>query len=211
MGTIASLRLRRRQVLSGDLAPAHREVIVDVEHGRAANTRADVVPAQLAPCGMVAGVEAVAAEVGDVDAADERDLAVHHHGLLVMAVEWMLARVGHAADPRPAREHLDGVTYLAAGGTKSRHGGAGPDQDPHIEPLCRLREHWPQRSRALAAHQVEMWSEVPAGHVDEVARSLDRLSDSREGLGAIDQDVHRAARARRWIACCPQSVIGRRK
>ena len=137
-------------MLAGDLAPSHREVIVDIEHRRAAQSRADVVPAQTPPGGMVAGVETVAAEVGDVDAADERDLAVHHHGLLVMAVERMLARVGLAADPRPARERLDGVANLAAGGAKRGHRRARPDEDPHVEPLGRFREHRPQRSPAAS-------------------------------------------------------------
>ena len=46
------------------------------------------------------GVEAIAAVVGDVDAADEGKAAVDHHDLLVMAVDRVLARVGLAADPR---------------------------------------------------------------------------------------------------------------
>ena len=61
-------------------------------------------------------VRAVSVGCGDrlsLDAADESDLAVHHHRLLMVAVERMLARVGLAADPRPARERLDGVANLS--------------------------------------------------------------------------------------------------
>ena len=169
------------------------------------------MPAETTPGGVVAGVEPVAAVVGDVDAADECDLAVHHHRLLVVAVERMLARVGLAADPRPARERLDGVANLAAGGAKGGHRRARPDEDPHVEPFGRFREHRPQRSRPVAADQVEMRGEVPAGHVDEVARALDRIRDRRERLGAVDQDVHRAARTRWRIAGRPQTVVGWRK
>ena len=56
-----------------------------------------------------------------------------------------------------------------------------------------------------------MRSEVPAGHVDEVARALDRIRDRRERLGAVDQDVHRAARTWWRIAGRPQTVVGWRK
>ena len=90
---------RAVQRLPGQLAPAQREVIVDVGDRGAAQARPDVVPAEPAPRRVVARVEPVAGVVGHVDSADERELAVDDHGLLVVAVERMLAGVGLAADP----------------------------------------------------------------------------------------------------------------
>ena len=82
-----------RQRLAGDRRPAQVEVLGDVRDDRAAQPGADVVPAQ-APAGRVpARVPAVAAEVGEVDAADEGDLVVDHDELLVVAVQEALARV----------------------------------------------------------------------------------------------------------------------
>ena len=156
---------------------------------------------------MIACVEAVAAEVGDVDASDERDLAVHHHGLLVMTVERVLAGIGLAADPGPPREHVDGVAHLATGGAERGHRCSCPDENPHVESLGRLGQHRAERARPFAAHQVEVRREVPAGHVDEVACALDRIGDRREGLGAVDQHVHRATVARRRIARSPKAVV----
>ena len=59
----------------------------DVGDDRAAQARAGVVPAEAPARGMRARVPAVAAEVGEVDAADEGDLVVDDHELLVVAVQ----------------------------------------------------------------------------------------------------------------------------
>ena len=83
-----------------------------------------VVPAER-PAGAVrAGVVAVAAVVGEVDAPDERQLAVDHHGLLVMAVEGVLAGVAVGPDPGIAYELVDRLADLGAGGMEHRHGRA---------------------------------------------------------------------------------------
>ena len=63
---------------------------------------------------MIARVEAVAAERGQVDAADERDLAVDDHELLVVAVHRALVRVERAPDPRAAHELLAHAAHRGA-------------------------------------------------------------------------------------------------
>ena len=70
---------RAVQLLAGHLAPAQREVVVDVGDRGAAQARADVVPAEAPPGRVVARVEPVAGVVGHVDPADERELAVDDH------------------------------------------------------------------------------------------------------------------------------------
>src|SRR5215475_12425138 len=121
-----------------------------IKHGRAAQPRADVVPPEAPPRRMVGGVEAIAAVVADVDAADERDLAVDNDGLLVVAMERMLPRIGLAMDPGPAREHVDRVSYLPAGGLECRHGRSSPHEHPNVNPLCGLRQHPAERPGPFA-------------------------------------------------------------
>ena len=186
---------RPLELLTGQLVPAQREVIVDVGHHRAAQARAHVVPAEPAPGGMVARVEPVAGVVGHVDAADERDLAVDDHGLLVVAVERVLARVGLATDARVPGEGSDRVAHLLARGMERRHRSARPHQNPHVEPLGRLRQQLAEHARARAADQLEVGRDVPPGDVDVVAGVLDRRGDLRERLGAVDQHIERAAAA----------------
>ncbi len=57
--------------------------------------------------------------------------------------------------------------------------------------------------------ELEVRREVPAGDVDEVARALHGLGDRGQRLRAVDEDVERAALARRRIAGRPQAVVGR--
>ena len=105
-------RLRRRRRLErlvGQLAPAQTEMVVDVGDDRPLEPGGDVMPAE-PPLGLVRrGVVAVAGVVGEVDPADERDLAVDHDRLLVMAVERVLARIGLAADARVPRTRFSTV------------------------------------------------------------------------------------------------------
>jgi hypothetical protein len=64
--------------------------------------------------GMAAGVEAVATERGKVDAADEGDLAVDDHQLLVVAVHRPLARVERPPHLRPPRQFVTNAAHLRA-------------------------------------------------------------------------------------------------
>ena len=160
------------QALAGDRVPARGEVVVHVGHGGAAQPRADVVPAQAPAGGVVARVEAVAGVVGEVDAVDERQLAVDADRLLVVAVERVLARVDLAADARVAREGAHGLAHLRAAGVKGRDRRPGPDEHAHVDALGQLREQRARRDGRLAAHELEVRRQVPAGDVDEVARAL---------------------------------------
>ena len=76
--------------------------------------RGDVVPAEPSAGLVGRDVEAVAGVVGQVDPADERELAVDHDRLLVVAVERVLPRVGLAADAGPAGEVLDAPRATSA-------------------------------------------------------------------------------------------------
>ena len=78
-------------------------MVGDVRDRRPAHARGRVVPAERAAIRVVARVEPVAAERGQVDPADERDLAVDDHELLVVAVHRPLAGVERDRDARAAR------------------------------------------------------------------------------------------------------------
>ena len=202
-------RARALEALAGHLAPAPREVVVHVGHRGSAQPRADVVPAQ-APPGLVrARVEAVAGVVGEVDAVDEGQLSVDGDRLLVVAVEGVLARVHLAADARAARERPHGLADLRATRVEGRHGRPGPHEDAHVDALGQLGQQRPGDDRRLALDELEVRREVPTGDVDEVARVLHGLGDLRQRVRAVDEDLERAALARRRVAGRPQAVVGR--
>ena len=163
--------------LARDLVPAHAEVVGDVGDRRALDPHADVVPAELAPGRVAGGVEAVAGLVGQVDAVDERDLVVDDDRLLVVAVDRVLARVAVGLDLRVARQVLDLGLDLLARRVEERDRRAGPDHDAHVDPLGQLGQQRADRQRVLAADQLEVRREVPAGQVDVRARAAQRLGD----------------------------------
>src|SRR5205085_7301196 len=96
--------LGARYDLPGHLCPAKREVIGHVCDRGAPYERDRVVPAVGAARRVLARVEAVALERRQVDAADERELTVDDHELLVMAVHRPLPGVECVADARAAGE-----------------------------------------------------------------------------------------------------------
>src|SRR5947199_9501501 len=112
----------------------------------------------------------------------------------------MLARVGLAANPRAAGERPDRVRHLPPRGMKQRHRRPGPDENPHVNGLGLAREQLSQDLRTLASEKLEGRREVPVGEVHELASVLDRLRDRAERVGAVDQDLERAALTRKWIA-----------
>ena len=163
-----------------------------------------VVPAQAAAHLMVAAVEAVAAERGDVDAADERDLVVDDHELLVVAVHRALVGVERAVHARSAHEPLARIAHGRAVGREQRQRRAAPQQHPDVDSLGQIAEQIAQPSGPGVARQAELGRDVPAGDVHVRAGAVERLGDARQRLRAVDQHLQRVAFARRRIAGSPQ-------
>jgi hypothetical protein len=182
----------------------------DVGDGRPRDAAGGVVPAQAAAHRMLAGVEAVAAQRRDVDAADERDLAVDYHELLVVAVHRALVRVQRAAHARAARQPLAHVAHGRTVGREHRKRRAAPQQHAHVDALGQLAEQVAQPARIGLARQPELRRHVPAGDVHRRPRGGDRLGDQRQRAPAVDQNLKRVARARRRVAGGPQRAVVRR-
>ena len=108
-----------------------------------------VVPAEPAAHRVLAGVVAIAAERGDVDTADERDLAVDDHELLVMAVHRTLMRVELAAHARSSRDLVAHPPHGRAVGREQRQRRAAPQQHSDVDPLRQLTEQIAQARRVL--------------------------------------------------------------
>jgi hypothetical protein len=89
---------------------------------------------------VIGGVVAVAAEVGHVDTANERDLAIDHQRLLVVAVKRVLAGIELAADLRLADQPRHALTHLGPGGVKHRDRRAGPRQHADVDALGSFRK-----------------------------------------------------------------------
>ena len=136
---------------------------------------------------------------------DERDLAIDDHGLLVMAVKRVFARIRLAADSCPARQRSDCFAHLGTGGVKRGERRSCPDEHSDVDPSGSLGQELAEHSRALAAHQLEIGRDVPTHHVDKFAGALDCLRDRRKGLCTVDEDVEPAAPARRRFAGRPRS------
>jgi hypothetical protein len=125
--------LHRGQVLAGNRGPAHVEVLRDVGDDRAAQPRPGVVPAEAAASGVLRRVPAIAAQVGEIDAADEGDLVVDHDELLVVAVQEALAIVERDADIGVARELPRVGSDLGTGRREEVERRAGPEQHAHVD------------------------------------------------------------------------------
>ncbi len=154
-------------------------------------------------------VEPIAAEAGQVDPADEGDLVVDDHELLVVAVGEALVTVEHALDPRPGAELLAALPDGRAGRLEHRDGRPGPDEDPDGHPFGQLAEEAPDRRSARPPPEPEVGLDVPAGDVDVRTGGGDRRGDPREGVGAVDHHLEGVPRPRARVAGAPQPV-GRR-
>jgi hypothetical protein len=93
-------------------------VLGDVRHDGPLEPYCRVVPAEAAAARVLARIEPVARQVGQVDPADERDLVVDDDELLVMAVERPLLRVERHRDARAIYELVPCPTNLPAGGVE---------------------------------------------------------------------------------------------
>ena len=104
------------------------------------------MPAQGATHRMFAGVKAVAAERGEVDPTDERDLAVDDDELLVVAVHRALVRVERALHPRATHQLLANVAHGCTRRLEHRERRARPQQNPDVDPLGEIAEQIAQPS-----------------------------------------------------------------
>ena len=138
-----------------------------VSHHRADQPSPDIVPPQAPQCSVIAGVVAVATEVRHVDPANERDLAIDHDSLLMVAVKRMLTGIKLTADLRLADQPLHALAHLRPRGMKDRHRCPGPHQNPNVDALSHLGEQRSQDRQALATHQLKLRRDVPAGDVNE--------------------------------------------
>ena len=173
------------------------------------------VPTSCQPSRRRAGwsrdVEAVAGVVGHVDPADEGDLAVDDHRLLVVAVERVLARIGLAADPR-VRGSGSGRPRAPPCGSGGRPAPArpptpAPGRRPARPPRPAARRAPPGRSPRI---ELEVRRDVPPGHMDVVAGVLDRLGAiAGNASRAVDQNLERAALAGRRDRPTAQSPVVR--
>ena len=202
--------LRQRQRLAGGRLPAQREVGGDVAHDRPFQQRAGVVPADLLLLVRVlVGVVAVAGQRREVDAADERQLVVDDHELLVVAVHHPRAAVELALDLRAAHEPLARGLDLAAARLEHRQRRARPHDHAHGDALGGLGQQLADRRRVARAG-VEVGLEVPGADVDVALGVADRLGHARQRVLAVDQHLHRVAVPRRRGGLRPQPFAGRR-
>ena len=148
---------------------------------------------------MSGAVEAVAREAGEVDAADECDLVVDDHELLVMAVQRPLVRVERARDGSASAELVADPAYRTPGDRVERQGGASPQQHPYGHTVGGVGEQLAQDHRPLVRRQGKVRRDAPAGDVHVRACSRDRLGDPRERMFAVDQHLDRVAA----VGCSP--------
>ena len=88
---------------------------------------------------------------GQVDPADERDLVVDDHELLVVAVQRARARVARRADLRPARQLVARVARRGAVGGERVRRRARPHEHADVDALGRVGEQFAQDDGRLVA------------------------------------------------------------
>src|SRR5579863_3018193 len=128
----------------------------DVLDGWARDARGNVVPPESRTHRMVIGVEPVATEIGEVDAADERDLAVDDHELLVVAVHRPLVRVERTLHARATDELIAYPLDRPPCRREQRHRRAGPQQDSDTNALSEIAEQIAKPPRTAIAPQAEI-------------------------------------------------------
>jgi len=187
-----------RQRLTGHRCPAAGEVPGNVRHRGALDPGGDVVPAERGTSRVRRRVQPVARQRGQIDAPDEGDPVVDHHGLLVVAVQGPFVGVERDVDGRGRGSQL----LRGAGRVPSRRGEHGrrrprPEQDSHVDPRGQVGEQVAQHHRRIAVPQDEVRRHVPARHVDVAAGGGQLLEQRVEQLLAVDEDVQPVAEPRR--------------
>ena len=209
---VASGGWRRRllDLLGGHLAPTGGEVRHYIAHRRATDQGGGIVPSQTAAHRMITGVETVAAERRQIDAPDERDLAIHDHQLLVMTMHRPLMRIKRALHSGAADQLLAHAPHRRTSRRESPHRRSRPQQQSNLDALRQLTEQITQPSRPIIAPQTEIRRNVPPGDMHMRASAGQRLSDPWQRLPAIHQHLKRSPRPWRGIGRSPQRRTARR-
>ena len=179
--------------------PAQPEVLRDVCHGRALETHRGVVPADPTPGDVARCVPGIAAVERQVDAAYERDLAVDHDRLLVMAVRETRAAVGVSLDLRVTREPVEHLTNVRVRRLEQRHRCPLPREQPHVDALRELGEQIAHDHRLVVSREVQLRREEPAGEVDERLGARELVRDGGKRLGSVHEEIEAIAGAGREL------------
>src|SRR5690242_9930475 len=126
---------------------------------------------------MVGLIEAVAAELGQIDAAHEGELVVDDNELLVVAVNRVFTGIKVALDSRAGAECVADLPHGLPGWFEHRRWRARPEQKPDGASLRDLREEIAERTGVTGPGQLEIGAREPARDVHMGSRGRDRLRD----------------------------------
>ena len=156
--------------------------------------RADVVPSDSCPRGVLTRVEAISVFRGQVDASHECHPVVDHDRLLVVAMEGTLTGVERTMNVRSAAEFVSHVTNRASRRSESRQRGTRPSKHSDVNPLRQFREHVAQdRWGGAIAAKGEVGLKLPTGKPYVRPGSCDLIRNPRQRLFPINQDLERTS------------------
>ena len=176
-------------------------MVRNVRDGRTFDPHRRVVPADLAPRGVLRGVEWVTTVERQVDAADERHLVVDHDDLLVVRVLEPDARVGLCLDLRRTGEDLHVRLDLPLRRPEDGDRSSLPHEQPHVDTTGDIRKQVPEDDGLLLPGQVQLGRKAPAEKVHVGLRAGDRVGDGGEIGRAVDQDLDAVPASR--LECRP--------
>ena len=204
-------RARALEALAGHLVPAPREVVVDVGHRGPAQARCR----RRASPGAPARRCALESKRSPASSVRSMPLTKASSPSMVIVFSWWqwkgCSRGSHlAADARAARERADGLLDLLARRVEGRHRRAGPHEHAHVDALGQLGQQRADDDGRLAADELEVRRQVPAGDVHEVgARPACASAMAGSASAPSTRTSSEQPCARRRIAGRPQAVVGR--
>ena len=183
-------------------------MVRDIRHRRPFDPHGRVVPADPSPRDVRRRVPGIAPVEGQVDAAHERNAAVDHDRLLVVAVRESRAAVRVRLDLRVPGHAVEHVADVVLRRLEERHGRALPGEQPHVDLLCELGEEVADDHRLVVSREVELGREVPTGQMDEGLGARELGRHGRQCLRAVDEDVETIALAHREGLSRVREIIG---
>ena len=126
-----------------------------------------------------------------------------------MTVHRPLELVARDLDLRAEGQRMADALDVVAVGTEQGQGRAGPEEYAHRNTFRQLGQKRPQLHSYGVACQGEVRGDEPAGQVNVRPRLAKLRGESRQGLGAVDQHLERAAAAGRRVAGSPELAAGR--